>query len=49
MPPAASVPTASGRFAQQQQIFTQCSLPDRVPDPVLSTVLSCPFYGVTSY
>jgi integrase/recombinase XerD len=21
--------------------------PDRVPDPVLLTVLSCPFYGVT--
>jgi hypothetical protein len=42
-----SLPTASGRFARQQQTLPRSSLSDRVPDPVLLTVLSCPFYGVT--
>ena len=44
---AASVPTAFGRFARQQQTFTRSSLPDRVPDLVQITVLSCTSYGVT--
>jgi hypothetical protein len=47
IPTAVSLPTASGRFARQQQTLPRPSLPDYVPDPVLLTVLSCPFYGVT--
>src|SRR5437868_11712996 len=39
--------TGSERSAQQQQAFARPLPPDRVPDPVLLTVLSCPFYGVT--
>jgi hypothetical protein len=47
IPIAVSVPRASGRFARQQQTLPRPSLPDRVPDSILLTVLSCPFYGVT--
>jgi hypothetical protein len=47
IPTAASVPTVFGRFARQQQTCARSSLPDRVPDLVRITVLSCPFYGVT--
>jgi hypothetical protein len=36
-----------GCFAWQQSTFTRLLPPERVPDPVLLTVLSCPFYGVT--
>src|SRR4051794_34404524 len=39
--------TGSERSARQQQAFARPLPPDRVPDPVLLTVLSCPFYGVT--
>jgi hypothetical protein len=44
---SALVPTASGRFARQQQTFARPPLPEPVPDPVLLSVLSCPFYGGT--
>jgi hypothetical protein len=37
----------SERSARQQQAFARPLPPDHVPDPVLLTVLSCPFYGVT--
>jgi 4'-phosphopantetheinyl transferase EntD len=47
MPISASLRTGSERFAGQQQAFARPLPPDRVPDPVLLTVLSCPFYGVT--
>jgi hypothetical protein len=39
--------TGSERSARQQQAFARPLPPDHVPDPVLLTVLSCPFYGVT--
>ena len=39
--------TGSERSARQQQAFARPLPPDRVPDPVLLAVLSCPFYGVT--
>ena len=39
--------TGSERSARRQQAFARPLPPDRVPDPVLLTVLSCPFYGVT--
>jgi hypothetical protein len=32
---------------RQQQAFARPLPPDRAPDPVLLTMLSCPFYGVT--
>ena len=35
-------------YGIQRPIFALL-LPDPVPDPVLFTVLSCPFYGVTPY
>ena len=41
--------TGSERSARQQQAFARPLPPDRVPDPVLLTVLSSPFYGVTPY
>ena len=47
MPILASLPTGSEHFARQQQAFARPLPPDRVPDPVLLTVLSCPLYGVT--
>jgi hypothetical protein len=34
--------TGSERSARQQQAFARPLPPDRVPDPVLLTVLSCP-------
>jgi hypothetical protein len=39
--------TGSERSARQQQAFARPLPPDRVPDPVLLTVLSCPIYGAT--
>ena len=47
MPISASLKTGSERFARQQQAFARLLPPDHVPDPVLLTVLSWPFYGVT--
>jgi hypothetical protein len=47
MPISASLRTGSERFARQQQAFARPLPPDPVPDLVLLTVLSCPFYGVT--
>jgi len=41
------ISTVSGHFASHQQTFPRPLLPKLVPDPVLLTVLSCPFYGVT--
>ena len=47
MPILASLRTGFEHFARQQQAFARPLPPDRVPGPVLLTVLSCPFYGVT--
>ena len=41
--------TGSEPSARQQQTFARPLPPDRVPDPVLLTVLFCPFYGVTPF
>jgi hypothetical protein len=43
----ASLRRGSEHVARQQQAFARPLPPDRVPDPVLLTVPSCPFYGVT--
>src|SRR5215469_5469550 len=44
---SASLPTDFDRFVRQQETCGRPLPPDRVPDLVLLTVLSCPFYVVT--
>jgi hypothetical protein len=47
MPISAWLRTGPERSARQQQLFARSLSPNRVLDPVLLPVLSCPFYGVT--